>query len=291
MVNREVPPPDGDLPWLRMKELHLKLAVKRRLGRGIPVPVADRPYSVIAVLGQSNAHGAGVGLDPALDASHPDVHQWPSSGRSRGTVVLGVDPLFHYVPSNAVGFACAFAREMVRETGMPVLLVPAALGDTSFAPKNGFTWDPADRTTRTNLYRHALKAIDGALATRSGNRLAAVLWHQGESDVPLMPVAEYAAKLDSVIDGIRGRYDPELPFVIGQMVPEKIEQSRPEYREIDAVHRDTPHRRGQVEYVAGPRNSYNSVDELVHYNAAGQRELGRRMWQAFDTRLRREQLP
>ena len=274
--------PDGDLPWLRMKELHLKLAVKRRLGRGVPVPLADRPYAVVAVLGQSNAHGAGLGLDPdGLDAPHRDVHQWPSSGRSKGTVVLGVDPLFHDVPSKAGGFACAFARKMTEDTGEPVLLVPAALGDTSFAPKNGYTWDPDDRVTRANLYRRALTGIDGALATRPGNRLAAVLWHQGESDAPLLPAADYAVKIDGVIDDIRRRYGRDVVFLIGQMVPEGIEQGPGGRRAIDAVHRDTPNRRSRVVFVAGPRDSYNSPEEVVHYNAVGQRELGRRMWHAY----------
>jgi hypothetical protein len=273
---------DGVSSWLKQQELHSRHALSRRLGRGVPVPLADRPYSVIAVLGQSNAHGAGLGLDrDGLDAPHPEVHQWPSSGRSKGTVVLGVDPLFHDVPSKAVGFACTFAREMACATGEPVLLVPAALGDTSFTPKNGYTWDPVDRVTRANLYRRALEAIDGALATRSGNRLAGVLWHQGESDVPLLSAPDYAVKLDSVIADIRRRYGNDVVFVIGQMVPEGIEQGRAECREIDAVHRDTPNRHNGVSFVAGPRDSYNSPNEVIHYNAAGQRELGRRMWRAF----------
>ena len=84
-----------------------------------------------------------------------------------------------------------------------------------------------------------------------------------------------------MIDGIRGRYGDDIAFVIGQMVPEAIERGRVEYGEIDAVHRDTPNRRRGSVFVAGPRDSYNSPDEVVHYNAAGQRELGRRMWHAY----------
>lgn len=273
---------DGDATWLKQLELHARLAVARRRGRGVPVPTAAQPYDVVAVLGQSNAHGAGVGLDRGgLDAPHPDVHQWPSSGRSKGTIVSGADPLFHDTPSKAVGFGSTFAKELTAATGRPVLIVPAALGDTCFAPKNGYTWDPSDSKTRVNLYRRALRAIDGALGTRPGNRLVAILWHQGESDVPLTPSAAYTVKLDSLIDGLRGRYGADLPFLIGQMVPEEIESGHPNYVEIDAVHRDTAKRRNRVVYVPGPRKSYNSESELIHYNAAGQRELGRRLWAAY----------
>lgn len=273
---------DGDSPLLKRWVLNAWLAVSRRRGRGIPVTASDRPYHVVAVLGQSNAQGAGVGLDRVgLDAPHPLVHQWPSSGRSRGTIVSGADPLFHDIPSKAVGFASTFAREMATANGCPVLLVPAALGDTSFASKNGHTWDPADATTRVNLYRRALRAIDGALASRPGNQLVAILWHQGESDVPLTPAPRYAEKLDSLIVGLRDHYGTDVPFLIGQMVPEEIESGHGNYPLIDAAHRDAVNRHANVAYVAGPRDSYNSDTEKIHYNASGQRELGRRFWDVY----------
>ena len=49
---------------------------------------------------------------------------------------------------------------------------------------------------------------------------------------------------------------------------------------VDAVHADTPNRWPLCTFVAGPRDSYNSPDDR-HYSAAGQRELGRRMWQQY----------
>lgn len=255
--------------------------VKRRLGTGIPVTAFDEPYLVIAVMGQSNAHGAGVGLDPGgLDAPHPRVHQWASSGRSKDSIVAGCDPLYHEVPSKAVGFATTFARQLADHTGLPVLIVPYARGDSAFARVDGISWDPADRGARVNLFWQAMNRIESGLALRQGNRLAAVLWHQGESDVPLTTGPVYAEKLDSVIDTVRGRFG-EVPFVIGQMVPDEIESAHPDYPVIDAVHRDTPNRRPSVVFVPGPRGLYNSETEKIHYNAAGQRALGQAMWEAF----------
>jgi hypothetical protein len=258
-----------------------KDVVKRRLGRGIPVEVFDEPYLVVAVLGQSNAHGAGVGLDrDGLDAPHPRVHQWAASGRSKNTVVAGSNPLFHEVPSKAVGFGPTFAGLLADATGRPVLLVPYARGDSGFARIHGISWDPSDTGARVNLFRDAMTRIRSGLNIVSGNELAAVLWHQGESDVPLLTGPAYAEKLDLLIDTVRAEFG-EVPFVLGQMVPEEIEGGHANYAVIDAVHADTPRRRGSVAYVPGPRNQYNGATEKIHYNAAGQRELGRRMWDAF----------
>jgi hypothetical protein len=203
-------------------------------------------------------------------------------------IVAGVDPLFHETPSKGAGFAVPFARHLAENTGRAVLLVPVARGDTSFAPKNGHTWDPADTGTRVNHYRRALTQIDAALAAAPGSEVMAILWHQGESDVPKMSADEYAVKLDSVIDGLRERYGPNVPVLVGQMVPEEIETGHPNYPAIDAVHADTPNRRPVVAYVAGPRGSYNADDEKIHYDAAGQRELGARMWQALVELARHE---
>ncbi|MFI8565500.1 sialate O-acetylesterase [Rhodococcus sp. NPDC078407] len=258
-----------------------KDVVKKRLGRGIAVEQFDEPYLVVAVLGQSNAHGAGRGLDRSgLDAPHPRVHQWAASGRSKNSIVAGSNPLFHEVPSKAVGFGPTLAAHLADTTGKPVLLVPYARGDSGFARIHGISWDPADTGARVNLFWNAMQRIRTGLATKAGNELAAVLWHQGESDVPLLTGPVYAEKLDSLIDALRAEFG-DVPFVLGQMVPDEIESGEPNYAVIDAVHAETPHRRPNVVYVPGPRGLYNSETEKIHYSGEGQRELGHRMWNAF----------
>jgi hypothetical protein len=272
--------PDGDSPPWRRLLREAKCVVKRRLApRGQPVAPPDQPYLVVAVLGQSNAHGMGLPLEGA-DRPHPRVHQWAMCGPSKGTAVLAVDPLLHETPSGRVGFAVTFGKALADETGRSVLLVPAARGDTSFAPKNGYTWDPADTRTRKNLYRNAVRAIDAARARYPGSRVAAVLWHQGETDVPLTPAPLYQVKLDALIGDLRQRYGADLPVLIGQMVPEEMEWSGKDYSAIDAVHADTPHRIRRTAFVEGPRSAYNSETDR-HYNSEGQRALGAEMWLAY----------
>jgi hypothetical protein len=271
--------PDGDYPLYHQFLVQAKCIVKRRIAKpGIAVEPPELPYLIVPILGQSNAYGMGNGLDlSGLDAQHPLVHQWAMSGPSKNKVVAGVDPLYHEVPGKGVGYGVTFAKQLADATNRAVLLVPGARGDTAFTPKNGYTWDVDDTRTRVNLYRRGIAAIDAAITQYPGSTVAAVLWHQGETDVPLMAAQVYQPKLDRLIDDLRDRYGDELPFLIGQMVPEEMEMSHKDYASIDAVHVDTPNRRPRVAFIPGPRGCTNSVKDR-HYNGAGQRELGRRMW-------------
>jgi hypothetical protein len=276
--------PDGDSPSWRRLLVEVKCAVKRRRApRGQSVAAPEHPYLVIAVLGQSNAFGMGVPVDVAgVDQAHPLVHQWAMCGPSEGTAVLAADPLLHETPSRGVGFAMTFAKSLACETGRTVLLIPGARGDTSFTPKNGYTWDPADTHTRVNLYRKAVEAIDAALAGYPDSRVVAVLWHQGETDVPLTPAPAYQSRLDALIQDLRERYGADVPFLVGQMVPEEMERSDKDYSAINAVHAGIANRVPRTAFIEGPRAAYNSETDR-HYSAEGQRSLGGAMWSAYRT--------
>ncbi|MHA3021543.1 sialate O-acetylesterase [Mycobacterium sp. BMJ-28] len=274
--------PDGDAPLWKLAAFELKCFVKRRLApKGTPVPPPDRPYLVVPILGQSNAFGMGLPLDPdGADKPDPRVHQWAGSGPSKNTAILGVDPLLHETPSRRVGFGVTFGKSLAAATERPVLLVPCARGDTSFHPKNGYTWDIADTKTRRNLYREAVASIDAALSRYPGSTVAVVLWHQGESDVPLLSGPEYQRKVDALFGDLRARYGSALPIILGGMVPEEMEHSGKDYAPINAVHEDTPRRIPRTAFVPGHRDAFNSAADR-HYNAAGLRAMGADMWRAY----------
>lgn len=274
--------PDGDVALWRLLAFEAKSAVKRRIAkRGTPVEPPSDGYLVVPILGQSNAFGMGHGLDAdGLDRPHPLVHQYAMSGPDKGRVILAVEPLMHEIPGHGVGFGMTFAKHLADETGRHVLLVPGARGDTSFAPKNGYTWDPDDDTTRVNLYRKGVGAIDAARSSYPGSTVSTVLWHQGESDVPLTSGPAYRDKLDYLIEDLRRRYGAEIPFILGQMVPEEMELSHKDYSVIDAIHADTPNRHSRTAFVLGERGCVNGPDDR-HYNAAGVRAMGEGMWSAY----------
>src|SRR5581483_2187789 len=266
--------PDGDSPLWRRLLVEANCMRKRMLApRCEQVSPPEHPYLVVPVLGQSNAVGMGLPLDPAgLDRPHSRVHQWAMCGPDKGSAVLARDPLLHETPSKGVGFAMTFAKSLADETGRAVLLIPGARGDTSFTPKNGYTWDIADTRTRTNLYRNAIRAIDVALARYPGSQVVVTLWHQGETDAPLIAASAYQTKLDALIRDMRERYGTCMPLLLGQMRPEDVERDYKGYAGINAVHADTPNRWPRTAFVEGSRASCNSEKDL-HYSAAGQRDL------------------
>ncbi|HEX2212495.1 MAG TPA: sialate O-acetylesterase [Mycobacterium sp.] len=273
---------EGDWPLRRRLVVEAKCVVKRLIApRGTPVDRPEKPYLIVPILGQSNAFGMGLGLDPeGEDRPHPLVHQWAMCGPSKGKVILGVEPLIHEIPGKGVGFGVAFAKRLADATGRAVLLIPGARGDTSFTPKNGYTWDPADTRTRVNLYRRAVSAIDAARAKYPGSEVAVVLWHQGETDVPLTSGPDYQAKLDSLIADLRARYGADLPFLLGGMAPEEMELSGRDYPKIHAVHVDTPNRIAGTAFIPGRRNCINSEADR-HYNGEGLRQMGADMWETY----------
>ncbi|OZE89996.1 hypothetical protein CH298_13520 [Rhodococcoides fascians] len=247
----------------------------RHRGSGEKVHPRDS-YQAVAILGQSNALGCGIG---APTAPHPMVHQWPGSGRTRGAVVTGVDPLFHHTPARGVGFGTTFGRELATSTGTGVLLIPAARGESGFTPIDGHTWDPRDRTSKVNLFDFASTQIESAVALPN-TTLTAVLWHQGESDVPHMDGAQYSDALDALVHALRERFGA-VPFLVGQMSPDRMAEGHANYPVINAVHASIAERHALSSFVEGPVGLFNSDEEKIHYSAAGQRELGTRMWNAY----------
>lgn len=241
-------------------------------------------YDVVAILGQSNALGAGLGLQRrSLD--HPDerVHQFAGSGRRKGQVLIAVDPLLHQQRAAGVGFGLTFGKLWADREDRSVLLVPTARGNSGFHPTDGFTWDP-DLPGEGNLYEYAVGQIRGALATHPANRLRAILWHQGENDTWHLLAAEYAARLDRLVERLRAEFGT-VPFVLGQMNPDRMDEGTAGHKEIDRAHREAPERIPACAFVEGPRGMFNGPDEKLHYNAEGQRELGRRYFAAVRSLL------
>lgn len=250
---------------------------------GRRVTPCEAGYDVFLVAGQSNALGAGVGQDKVLDAPHRNVHQFAGSGRNAGNIVAGEHPFWHHTRAQGVGFSQTFGKLHTEAAGRPVLIVPTARGEAGFHPDAGLTWDPEDTTGATNLYKFAVKQLYMALTTHPANVLRGVLWHQGENDSRYLDETAYAARLDSLINALRAEFGT-VPFILGQMSPDRMAEHGGGYPGIDAAHRSTPSRVPLAAFVEAPAGMYNSEAEKIHFNAAGQRELGRRYYREF-TRL------
>lgn len=250
---------------------------------GRRIKASKRGYDVFLIAGQSNALGAGLGPSNRLDRPHASVHQFAGSGRKVGQVLVGEHPLWHHTRAPGVGFGLTFGRLHAESSSRPVLLVPAARGESGFHPQNGFSWNIEDHPSVVNLYRYACTQVAAALEAHPGSQLSGILWHQGEADVRHLGQQDYSAKLDALIVGFRAQFG-EVPFLVGQMNPDRMKEARdelPGYPLIDAAHRDTPNRVPVTRFVEGPGGMFNSPTDKLHYSAAGQRELGRRYYEEY----------
>jgi hypothetical protein len=160
--------------------------------------------------------------------------------------------------------------------------VPTAKGGTTFEGASspaGWTWK-VGRVDVANLYENSISQAQAALAAAGPNsRIVGILWLQGETDGDnATPGATYQADLDALIDGYRTRLGiPALPFIIGQMVPDYLTSGT--RTAIDAAHSGTPARKTKTGFAYGLPKANNNDGN--HYNAAGQRYLGRAIFDAY----------
>lgn len=273
----------------------------------------EKEYDVVAIMGQSNAQGGGLGYDPAVDVTVSGLYQLAGSGPNKGTIVPAADPLNQVTTwvsdgSPRVGPGMEFGRKLIEaDPQRNVLLVPAAQGstamlDTTVDPANPQTyiWNPTPdgevEMAMENLYTRAQTEIESALAT-PGSKLVAIIWAQGETDtgfIDRLPAGEraaatatYQARLLELIDDMNTRY-PDVPFLIGGMVPEWVAEendgvSYPGRAMIDQVDRSMADLRSNVSFVEGEPGAHNteSVAELLHYNAEGARKMGDNYYEAY----------
>lgn len=249
-----------------------------------PPPPTATAYDIILVIGQSNTH-YGEGYDTDLDCPESGIWQLGRFGANNFKIIEASEPLEHYTSQPGfIGFALSFAKYYKKtflHTTRQVLIIPCGKGGTGFTDKS---WNPGDP-----LYEDAVSRTNFIIRNYPNSKLVAILWHQGERDEFNQ---NYKEALDSMI--IRIRMDisgcsASTPFILGGMVPywTNKAQSRVEINNIIA---GTPNRIQNTGY-ADPRKPYiiekpdNSYSE-IHFDAAGQRELGRRYFVVFSSMVR-----
>ena len=194
---------------------------------GVTPPDPDiEGYDIIIVGGQSNAVGAGRGTftdSVQTDAIDAKIFQLgrraPSTNKViPATVKIGTneyDALQHWALASTtretMGLSIPFARRYVRDelgANRRVLIVPAAYGGTSIRKWLGEQGTP-------HLYNDMKARVQAALNLPGENRVVAMLWHQGESDVLQgMTTAVYETKLTSLFNLLRADFPATTPYPI-----------------------------------------------------------------------------
>jgi len=244
-------------------------------------------YDIAVIAGQSNAVGfsGNASVDSKIDWKHNRIWQWSPTGAGEPDYALKrleiEEPLrfqrFENIPDidqTKWGPSCGtwFGRESVPFLGpnRDIVLIPAAVGGSNIND-----WNPVNGP----FFLLARDALLAALAALPNARLRWIIRVQGEADVAQgMDPAEYETKLDAEIDGWRAIPTAETATIIlGSMPPSwgNIRVPGSQGHAIDQIHRNTPLRKPRCIYVPGQDTVV--VGDGIHYDAAAQRENGRRM--------------
>ena len=218
-----------------------------------------------------------LGYDLELDKKVKDIKQLGRFGNDNMKIIDATEPLHNHTASeNKIGFGLTFSKLLKNylNTEKNIILVPCGFGGTGFAQNN---WNKGDE-----LYADAVSRVRHVIENNPGSELTAILWHQGESDVGSM---SYENDLDNFINDIRSDISAfDVPFILGGMVPFWVDESDQRIKQQEIIS-NTVNRHNLIGY-ANPELPFriekedNFFDE-IHFDAAGQRELGKRYFNEY----------
>lgn len=221
---------------------------------------------VYVMAGQSNMAGRGT-MEPQDTVSNPRILMIDSTGR----LVIAREPLhFYYPPFSGLDCGMSFATHLLPHipADCKICLVPCAIGNTSLQQ-----W-LYDSSASFRLYSNMIGRTRTAMKY---GQLSGVLWHQGESNAETPALsASYAGDLAAFVKKIRTDVgDDHLPFFAATLADFC---NRP-YKTVvnDAIRKTAV--TGHDMYVVSTDNLSGKPDS-IHFDAAGQREMGRRFAEA-----------
>jgi len=166
------------------------------------------PFDIIIQAGQSNSEGCGMGpLRKPFAVSHLNLNNdftiCPAAERVWGNEIVN---------DFSLSFGHMYTAMKNLTESRKLLIVRAAVGGTGFGDKR---WIPEG-----DLYLRMMDMVKTALSLNPSNRLAGMLWHQGETDAILnTPGAAYYDYLGFLVRSVRDTFGaPELPFICGDFV-------------------------------------------------------------------------
>ncbi|MDR1059808.1 MAG: sialate O-acetylesterase [Clostridiales bacterium] len=232
---------------------------------------------IVIQAGQSNAEGCGIG--PADDPFMP-------SGD-----ILYLDSGFMIFPAceriwsnDIVGdFSLAFCSRYIADgrlgAGRKLLVVRAAVGGTGFLDNR---WKPSD-----DLFLQMLEMAKTAVELSPRNRIAAFLWHQGETDATLgAGREEHLGRLAALVGMVRDAFGcSRAPFVAGDFVGQWKEDNLDMCAPVVEAVRDACARLDNARFVetAGLQSNDQRIGngDTIHFCRDALNKLGERYYSAF----------
>lgn len=204
-------------------------------------------------------------LVDAADAVH-----WPLKGEgtaAKRTKMSGAE-LGDWILNRkkGAGLGLTFAKEISRQTGIPIGLIPCAHGGTSMDE-----WSPEKRDAAgDSLYGATFRRFQAA-----GSAVKGILWYQGESDANPTAAPKYAEKMEGLIAAFRKDFNqPNLPFYLVQIARHTSTTNTNEWNLVQDVQRQLESKVPGVVMV--PAVDLD-MDDGIHIGVADLKRLGKRL--------------
>lgn len=218
------------------------------------------------MIGQSNMAGRGYAKEvPPIFDEHIKMQR-------NGVWQIMAEPINFDRPSSGVGLTSSFAASWRQDNEQNEIgLIPCADGGTSLD----------DWAVGGALIENAIS--QARLAQRT-SEIKGILWHQGESDCSPEKAKQYQEKFAFIIDTLRQELNiPEVPLIIGGLgdfLPEGIfGQYFIHYSLVNRELEDFAQSHKNCYFVTAKGLAANP--DGIHFNAASQRLLGIRYYQAY----------
>jgi hypothetical protein len=234
-------------------------------------------FDIIIQAGQSNSEGCGIGDTTIPFAQGPDIFYMEND--------YSICTAHEYVSGNfivgnfSLSFSSSYSADGWLESGRKILILRAAEGGTGFRDNR---WGICD-----DLYLRMMEMTKTALSLNTENRLAAFLWHQGETDAILNAGRqEHYNNLIRLVSSVRETFRcPDLPFIAGDFVShwknDNLEICMPVVEAIRDVCTDI----GYAAFVETDGLTSNAQvinnEDTIHFSREAQNQLGLRYFEAF----------
>ena len=277
--------------WIRIAGTLQPLNYNAGTDPGEETP-AGAPYDVIVGLIQSNMRGAATDYNLTTDQYSGPVDMWRWSSNQ---IVSATEPLSTRDSSTGMGAMNTFVKDyqsQVLANGRRILIINTARGGTGFTlpstnPQgSALTWNRAATNDSNNLAlttRDALVSIMAGLP--AGSRIVAYLANHGSTDgTNNTPKATFKAYLEDWIQWIRAETNTlSVPYVMMQLRPSLLVEGR--HQNIDNAQQEVAAAGGaaHIAYAFSPNGSQYNKADAVHFNAEGVREIGHRLFAAYQT--------
>ena len=214
---------------------------------------------VFILAGQSNMAGRGV-----VEAEDTITHPRIKTIDKNGNIILAKEPLHFYEPTMA-GLDCglSFAKALIRDCpdDVSILLIPAG--------SNIRQWlgDSVHRGVKL-LSNFKEKT---ALAKQYGT-IKGILWHQGEGDANEKGMPVYKENMTKLFGIFREEADKKkLPILLGELGAFNINAAK-QIKQINQIIVDDASADKHTAVI--PTSDLDHKGDNLHFNAAGQREMG-----------------